>query len=154
MWWEQKSGIKARTKKCLWSNQYSIHQSKCENVLTYYIKSDCSIIREKALKSWQQNKKKQRWLKVGKIKIEEPVNWRILFKRGNLKPSLYLSAKSQLREVLDDMAAKSKVKLNYELPDEVVEDYTYEMGRLKFKVTKNLDLCKSICFVSSRCLID
>ena len=36
------------------------------------------------------------------------------------------------------MAAKSKVKLNYELPDEVVEDYTYEMGRLKFKVTKNL----------------
>ena len=45
------------------------------------------------------------------------------------------------------MAAKSKVKLNYELPDEVVEDYTYEMGRLKFKVTKNLYLCKSICFV-------
>ena len=52
--------------------------------------------------------------------------------------SLYHAAKSQLREVLDDMAAKSKVKLNYELPDEVVEDYTYEMGRLKFKVTKNL----------------
>ena len=34
------------------------------------------------------------------------------------------------------MQEKSKVKLNYELPDEVVEDYTYEMGRLKFKVNK------------------
>ncbi|XP_068716077.1 protein canopy 4-like [Montipora foliosa] len=42
-------------------------------------------------------------------------------------------AKSQLREVMDDLAQRSKVKLNYELPDEVVEDYTYEMGRLKFK---------------------
>lgn len=61
--------------------------------------------------------------------------------------SLYLAAKSQLREVLDDMAAKSKVKLNYELPDEVVEDYTYEMGRLKFKVTRNSYL--SFCFRSS-----
>lgn len=38
------------------------------------------------------------------------------------------------------MAEKSKVKLNYELPDEVVEDYTYEMGRLKFKVRKDLYL--------------
>jgi len=43
-------------------------------------------------------------------------------------------AKSQLREVMDDLTQRSKVKLNYELPDEVVEDYTYEMGRLKFKV--------------------
>ncbi|KAK2570471.1 Protein canopy 4 [Acropora cervicornis] len=42
-------------------------------------------------------------------------------------------AKSQLREVMDDLTQRSKVKLNYELPDEVVEDYTYEMGRLKFK---------------------
>ena len=50
-----------------------------------------------------------------------------------------LSAKSQLREVLEDLAEKSKVKLNYELPEEVVEDYTYEMGRLKFKVTKLLN---------------
>lgn len=38
------------------------------------------------------------------------------------------------------MAEKSKVTLNYELPDEVVEDYTYEMGRLKFKVRKDLYL--------------
>lgn len=37
---------------------------------------------------------------------------------------------------MEDMQEKSKVKLNYELPDEVVEDYTYEMGRLKFKVNK------------------
>jgi len=42
-------------------------------------------------------------------------------------------AKSQLREVMDDLNKRSKVKLNYELPDDVVEDYTYEMGRLKFK---------------------
>ena len=50
-------------------------------------------------------------------------------------PFLFLiSAKSQLREVMDDLTQRSKVKLNYELPDEVVEDYTYEMGRLKFKV--------------------
>ena len=35
---------------------------------------------------------------------------------------------------MDDLTQRSKVKLNYELPDEVVEDYTYEMGRLKFKV--------------------
>ncbi|XP_078377444.1 protein canopy 4-like [Oculina patagonica] len=48
-------------------------------------------------------------------------------------------AKSQLREVLDDLAEKSKVKLNYELPDEVVEDYTYEMGRLKFKCIHMLE---------------
>lgn len=47
------------------------------------------------------------------------------------------------------MAAKSKVKLNYELPDEVVEDYTYEMGRLKFKVIKNKYLYKSICFIEA-----
>jgi len=72
----------------------------------------------------------------------------------NWEPSVYFSAKSQLREVLDDLAAKSKVKLNYELPDEVVEDYTYEMGRLKFKVTNKLYLCKSICLASSRCRID
>ena len=46
------------------------------------------------------------------------------------------------------MAAKSKVKLNYELPDEVVEDYTYEMGRLKFKVSeKKYPAYKSVCFV-------
>jgi len=78
--------------------------------------------------------------------------WKILFKALTWHIwvetiSLYLAAKSQLREVLDDMAAKSKVKLNYELPDEVVEDYTYEMGRLKFKVTRNLYL--SFCFRSS-----
>ena len=35
---------------------------------------------------------------------------------------------------MDDLTQRSKVKLNYELPDEVVEDYTYEMGRLKLKV--------------------
>lgn len=39
---------------------------------------------------------------------------------------------------MDDLAQRSKVKLNYELPDEVVEDYTYEMGRLKFKVSREL----------------
>lgn len=42
-------------------------------------------------------------------------------------------AKSQFREVMDDLNKRSKVKLNYEMPDDVVEDYTYEMGRLKFK---------------------
>ena len=58
----------------------------------------------------------------------------------------YFSAKSQLREVLEDMQEKSKVKLNYELPDEVVEDYTYEMGRLKFKVNKfRLHLLNPFC---------
>ena len=49
--------------------------------------------------------------------------------------SYFVSAKSQLREVMDDLNKRSKVKLNYELPDDVVEDYTYEMGRLKFKVS-------------------
>ena len=39
---------------------------------------------------------------------------------------------------MDDLTQRSKVKLNYELPDEVVEDYTYEMGRLKFKVNIQL----------------
>ena len=61
----------------------------------------------------------------------------------------YFSAKSQLREVLEDMQEKSKVKLNYELPDEVVEDYTYEMGRLKFKVNKfRLHLFNPFCLSS------
>lgn len=46
-----------------------------------------------------------------------------------------ISAKSQLREVMDDLTKRSKVKLNYELPDDVIEDYTYEIGRLKFKVS-------------------
>lgn len=50
-----------------------------------------------------------------------------------------ISAKSQLREVMDDLTKRSKVKLNYELPDDVIEDYTYEIGRLKFKVSSNLD---------------
>lgn len=49
-----------------------------------------------------------------------------------------ISAKSQLREVMDDLTKRSKVKLNYELPDDVIEDYTYEIGRLKFKVSSNL----------------
>ena len=35
---------------------------------------------------------------------------------------------------MDDLTKRSKVKLMYGLPDEVVEDYTYEMSRLKFKV--------------------
>ena len=52
-----------------------------------------------------------------------------------LTPPFFHSAKSQLREVLDDLTKRSKVKLNYHLPDDVVEDYTYEMGRLKFKVS-------------------
>ena len=44
------------------------------------------------------------------------------------------------------MQEKSKVKLNYELPDEVVEDYTYEMERLKFKVNKfRLHLFNPFC---------
>lgn len=61
----------------------------------------------------------------------------------------YFLAKSQLREVLEDMQEKSKVKLNYELPDEVVEDYTYEMGRLKFKVNKfRLHLFNPFCLSS------
>lgn len=51
-----------------------------------------------------------------------------------------ISAKSQLRQVMDDLTKRSKVKLNYELPDDVIEDYTYEIGRLKFKVSSNLDL--------------
>ena len=42
---------------------------------------------------------------------------------------------------MDDLTERSKVKLNYELPDEVVEDYTYEMGRLKFKVNTRYCLC-------------
>ena len=42
---------------------------------------------------------------------------------------------------MDDLTQRSKVKLNYELPDEVVEDYTYEMGRLKFKVNTRYCLC-------------
>lgn len=47
------------------------------------------------------------------------------------------------------MQEKSKVKLNYELPDEVVEDYTYEMGRLKFKVNKfRLHLFNPFCLSS------
>lgn len=46
-----------------------------------------------------------------------------------------ISAKSQLREVMDDLTKRSKVKLNYELPDDFIEDYTYEIGRLKFKVS-------------------
>lgn len=45
------------------------------------------------------------------------------------------SVKSHLREILDDMMDKTKVKLNYELPENVVEDHTYEVVRLKFKVT-------------------
>lgn len=49
-----------------------------------------------------------------------------------------IPAKSQLREVMDDLTKRSKVKLNYELPDDVIEDYTYEIGRLKFKVSSNL----------------
>ena len=49
-----------------------------------------------------------------------------------------ISAKSQLREVMDDLTKRSKVKLNYELPDDFIEDYTYEIGRLKFKVSSNL----------------
>ena len=53
---------------------------------------------------------------------------------------IMISAKSQLREVMDDLTKRSKVKLNYELPDDVIEDYTYEIGRLKFKVSSNLDL--------------
>ena len=58
-----------------------------------------------------------------------------LIETPKYSPFLFLiSAKSQLREVMDDLTQRSKVKLNYELPDEVVEDYTYEMGRLKFKV--------------------
>ena len=58
-----------------------------------------------------------------------------LIEMSKYSPFLFLiSAKSQLREVMDDLTQRSKVKLNYELPDEVVEDYTYEMGRLKFKV--------------------
>ena len=40
---------------------------------------------------------------------------------------------------MDDLTKRSKVKLNYELPDDVIEDYTYEIGRLKFKVSSNLD---------------
>ena len=44
---------------------------------------------------------------------------------------------------MDDLTQRSKVKLNYELPDEVVEDYTYEMGRLKFKVNTRYCLCFS-----------
>ena len=32
------------------------------------------------------------------------------------------------------MMEKSKVKLNYELPEDVVDDHTYEVIRLKFKV--------------------
>lgn len=48
---------------------------------------------------------------------------------------IMISAKSQLREVMDDLTKRSKVKLNYELPDDVIEDYTYEIGRLKFKVS-------------------
>ena len=59
----------------------------------------------------------------------------------------FISAKSQLREVLDDLAERSKVKLNYELPDSVVEDYTYEMGRLKFKVTELL-CAQNVTYVS------
>ena len=51
-----------------------------------------------------------------------------------------ISAKSQLREVMDDLTKRSKVKLNYELPDDVIEDYTYEIGRLKFRVSSNLDM--------------
>ena len=39
---------------------------------------------------------------------------------------------------MDDLTKRSKVKLNYELPDDVIEDYTYEIGRLKFKVSSNL----------------
>lgn len=47
---------------------------------------------------------------------------------------------------MEDMQEKSKVRLNYELPDEVVEDYTYEMGRLKFKVNKfRLHLFNPFC---------
>ena len=53
---------------------------------------------------------------------------------------IMISAKSQLREVMDDLTKRSTVKLNYELPDDVIEDYTYEIGRLKFKVSSNLDL--------------
>ncbi|KAM7448545.1 Protein canopy 3 [Porites harrisoni] len=49
-------------------------------------------------------------------------------------------AKSQLREVMDDLTKRSKVKLNYELPDDVIEDYTYEIGRLKFKCVHMLEI--------------
>ena len=48
--------------------------------------------------------------------------------------SCALPAKSHLREILDDMMEKSKVKLNYQLPEDVVDDHTYEVIRLKFKV--------------------
>ena len=37
---------------------------------------------------------------------------------------------------MDDLTKRSKVKLNFELPDDVAEDYTYEIGRLKFKVSR------------------
>ena len=36
---------------------------------------------------------------------------------------------------MDDLKTRSKVKLNFEVPEEIAEDYTYEMGRLKFKVS-------------------
>lgn len=56
-------------------------------------------------------------------------------KQNEVWCSILYAAKSQFREVMDDLNKRSKVKLNYEMPDDVVEDYTYEMGRLKFKVS-------------------
>ncbi|KAK3702872.1 hypothetical protein QZH41_014148, partial [Actinostola sp. cb2023] len=41
-------------------------------------------------------------------------------------------AVGHLREVFNDMATKSKVKLRFELPDDIVDDFTHEITRVKF----------------------
>ncbi|KXJ23322.1 Protein canopy 4 [Exaiptasia diaphana] len=42
-------------------------------------------------------------------------------------------AVGHLREVFNDMSKKSKVKLNFELPDDIIDDYTHEITRVKFE---------------------
>ena len=46
-------------------------------------------------------------------------------------------AMSHLREAVEEISSRSKVKLNFQAPDEIIEDHTHEMVRVKFKVSKD-----------------
>ncbi|EDO37294.1 predicted protein [Nematostella vectensis] len=53
-------------------------------------------------------------------------------------------AKSHLREAMDDLAARSKVGLKFHVPDDVIEDYTYEVVRMKFQCVHMLELFEEV----------
>ena len=52
------------------------------------------------------------------------------------------AAMSHLREAVEDISSQSKVKLNFQAPEEIIEDHTHEMVRVKFKVR---NMCKTKC---------